>query len=130
MLVDAPCSGLGVLARRADARWRIEPEAVSRLAALQVQLLVSAARLVRPGGVVLYSVCTLTAAETKDVVAEVLGRLEGSPCELRSEPVSGGAFERWGAANILAPGAAGDDAMVIAALTRRTDRTDEGDDAK
>jgi 16S rRNA (cytosine967-C5)-methyltransferase len=67
VLVDAPCSGLGVLRRRPDARWRIEEGAVGRLAALQRQLLVAAAGIVRPGGALVYSVCTLTRTETEDV---------------------------------------------------------------
>ncbi len=64
VLVDAPCSGLGVLRRRPDARWRVKAGDVERLVALQRRLLASAAELVRPGGVVAYSVCTLSAAET------------------------------------------------------------------
>lgn len=71
VLVDAPCSGLGVLRRRPDARWRIDAEAPDRLAALQVQLLQAAATLVAPGGLLAYSVCTLTEAETDDVVGAV-----------------------------------------------------------
>lgn len=66
VLVDAPCSGLGALRRRPDARWRIQEAGVARLAALQRQILVAAAGLVRPGGVLVYSVCTLTAAESID----------------------------------------------------------------
>jgi 16S rRNA (cytosine967-C5)-methyltransferase len=64
VLVDAPCSGLGVLRRRPDARWRISLDDVDELALLQRELLSAAAALVRPGGRVVYSVCTLTAAET------------------------------------------------------------------
>jgi 16S rRNA (cytosine967-C5)-methyltransferase len=66
VLLDAPCSGLGALRRRADARWRIEPRDVDVLTALQRDLLVAAATLVRPGGALVYSVCTLTAAESID----------------------------------------------------------------
>ena len=66
VLVDAPCSGLGTLRRRADARWRITPVDVTELAALQAQLLAQAAELVRPGGTLVYSVCTLLAAESTD----------------------------------------------------------------
>jgi 16S rRNA (cytosine967-C5)-methyltransferase len=62
-LVDAPCSGLGVLNSRADLRWRARP-----LPELQRDLLRVAAERVRPGGAVLYSVCTLSAAENEDVV--------------------------------------------------------------
>jgi 16S rRNA (cytosine967-C5)-methyltransferase len=63
VLVDAPCSGLGVLRRRPDARWRVEPDAVDRLAAVQRGLVDAAIDLLRPGGHLVYSVCTLTEAE-------------------------------------------------------------------
>ena len=69
VLVDAPCSGLGSLRRRPDARWRIESSAVSRLADLQRALLDAAVGLLRLGGQLVYSVCTLTAAETLAVAA-------------------------------------------------------------
>lgn len=68
VLVDAPCSGLGVLRRRPDARWRVDADAPARLARLQVQLLEEAARVVGDGGTLVYSVCTLTRAENDDVV--------------------------------------------------------------
>jgi len=64
VLVDAPCSGLGALRRRADARWRITAHDVGELAELQGRLLNSAAQLVKPGGRLVYSVCTMTAAES------------------------------------------------------------------
>ena len=64
VLVDAPCSGLGSLRRRADARWRIEAADITTLAALQRDLLTAATSLVRPGGTLVYSVCTLTDQET------------------------------------------------------------------
>jgi len=63
-LVDAPCSGLGVLAQRPDLRWRAEP-----LPELQLALLRSAAGRVRPGGTVVYAVCTVNADENEAVVA-------------------------------------------------------------
>ncbi|HVV59788.1 MAG TPA: transcription antitermination factor NusB [Gaiellaceae bacterium] len=62
-LVDAPCSGLGVLARRPDLRWRAAP-----LPELQLELLRAAAERVRPGGTIVYSVCTLNADENEAVV--------------------------------------------------------------
>jgi 16S rRNA (cytosine967-C5)-methyltransferase len=62
-LVDAPCSGLGVLAARPDLRWRAQP-----LPELQLALLRSAAARVRPGGTVTFSVCTLNADENEAVV--------------------------------------------------------------
>jgi 16S rRNA (cytosine967-C5)-methyltransferase len=64
VLLDAPCTGLGVLRRRPDARWRLEPDAVDTLAALQRELLVAAAGAVRPGGLLVYAVCTFSDAET------------------------------------------------------------------
>ncbi len=72
VLVDAPCSGFGSLRRRADARWRIEPEAPERLADLQVELVLAALDLVRPGGEVVYSVCTLDQVEGPGVIDQVL----------------------------------------------------------
>jgi 16S rRNA (cytosine967-C5)-methyltransferase len=66
VLVDAPCSGLGALRRRPDARWRIEPADVDDLVALQRRIIAGCAELVRPGGRLVYSVCTLTAAESID----------------------------------------------------------------
>ena len=68
ILVDAPCSGLGVLHRRADSRWRIEEGDVKNLAKLQIDLLDSSVRLLKDGGVLSYSVCTVTNQETVDVV--------------------------------------------------------------
>jgi 16S rRNA (cytosine967-C5)-methyltransferase len=67
VLVDAPCSGLGVLRRRADARWRVQPGDVTELAVLQRALLTGAMGVVRPGGRLVYSVCTLTTPETVDI---------------------------------------------------------------
>jgi 16S rRNA (cytosine967-C5)-methyltransferase len=66
VLLDAPCSGLGALRRRADARWRIAEHDVVELAALQRRLLDAVAPLVAVGGRLVYSVCTLTAAESVD----------------------------------------------------------------
>lgn len=64
VLVDAPCSGLGTLRRRADARWRVDAGAPERLGVLQRALLDAAIGVLRPGGHLVYSVCTLTDAET------------------------------------------------------------------
>lgn len=67
VLVDAPCTGLGVLRRRPDARWRVDAAAPARLAEVQVGLLAAAAPLVAPGGRLVYSVCTLTEEENAGV---------------------------------------------------------------
>lgn len=74
VLLDAPCSGLGVLHGRPDARWRIQPTDVVELADLQQRLIEAAALIVRPGGTVAYSVCTVTASETTEVITSFARR--------------------------------------------------------
>ena len=74
VLVDAPCSGLGVLRRNPEARWRLQEEDISQLAGRQAALLDQSARLVRPGGRLVYSVCTVTPEETDQVIASFLNR--------------------------------------------------------
>lgn len=71
VLIDAPCSGLGVLRRRADARWRMDSEAIERLTRLQRELIAAGAELVKPGGRLVYSVCTVTRVETTEIAATV-----------------------------------------------------------
>jgi 16S rRNA (cytosine967-C5)-methyltransferase len=72
LLLDAPCSGLGTLARHADARWRITPEAIAELVGLQRQLLEGLAPLLRPGGVLVYATCTVHPAENGELIAAFL----------------------------------------------------------
>ena len=74
VLLDAPCSGLGVLAKRADLRWRRTPEEIGELVDLQDDLLDAAAALVRPGGVLVYSTCTIEPEENAERVAAFLAR--------------------------------------------------------
>lgn len=105
VLLDAPCSGLGTLRRRADARWRITAEAIDRLADLQGRMLPAAARLLRPGGTLVYSVCTLTSAEGPEVAAGI----ELDPLDLAGPP-----WEPWGSGCRLLPQAAGTDGMFLA----------------
>ena len=69
VLLDAPCSGLGTVRRRPELRWRRTPEDLDALAQLQADLLGSATKLVKPGGRVVYSVCTWTRRETAGVVS-------------------------------------------------------------
>ncbi len=78
VLVDAPCSGLGALRRRPEARWRKSPDDLKELTALQRDLLRSALRSVRPGGVVAYVTCSPVPAETSDVVADVIASTPGT----------------------------------------------------
>lgn len=72
VLVDAPCSGMGVLGKKADARWRKNPDAFERLSGLQFEILMAAAELVADGGALVYSVCSMEPEETDDVVARFL----------------------------------------------------------
>jgi 16S rRNA (cytosine967-C5)-methyltransferase len=68
ILVDAPCSGLGSLRRNPDARWRLRPEDLPELARVQRALLESAASVLRPGGTLVYSTCTVTPEENEQVI--------------------------------------------------------------
>jgi 16S rRNA (cytosine967-C5)-methyltransferase len=114
VLVDAPCSGLGVLHRRADARWRVEPADVARLASTGWRLLQAAAALVAPGGKLVYSVCTITAAETIDVGNWAVAQLDGfTPMD-----APGGPWRPHGAGAILLPQVAGTDGMYVLRLRR------------
>ena len=72
VLVDAPCSGLGVLRRKPDARWNKSAEEIGRLPELQLQILHSAAKALKNGGVLVYSTCTIEPGENQEVVAKFL----------------------------------------------------------
>jgi 16S rRNA (cytosine967-C5)-methyltransferase len=74
VLIDAPCSGLGSLRRRADARWRVDSAAPIRLGQLQTDLVESGLDLLKPGGILTYSVCTLTNEEGPAVLDAVLAK--------------------------------------------------------
>lgn len=74
VLVDAPCTGLGALRRRPEARWRRQPSDVAGLARLQRELLLSAIKLTRTGGVVAYVVCSPHLSETEGVISDVVRR--------------------------------------------------------
>ena len=112
VLVDAPCSGLGVLRRRPDARWRIQPDDVVALADLQRAILVAAAEHVAPGGVLVYSVCTMTKAETTDV-DDWLSRERP---RLEALPLPEGPWRPAGRGGLLLPQDAGTDGMYLLRL--------------
>jgi 16S rRNA (cytosine967-C5)-methyltransferase len=73
VLVDAPCSNTGVMRRRVDLRWRIQPEEIERLSAAQLNLLQQAVTQVKPGGILVYSTCSLEPEENQEVVKQFLG---------------------------------------------------------
>jgi 16S rRNA (cytosine967-C5)-methyltransferase len=90
VLVDPPCSGLGTLQSRPDLRWRTNPDSIAELAELQARILRAAAAALRPGGVLVYSVCTISRAESGDVVERFLAEhqdfaLDGQPDQLRPD---------------------------------------------
>ena len=114
VLIDAPCSGLGVLHRRPDARWRVEPTDVSELAAEGGRLLEASAPLVAPGGLLVYSVCTITAAETIGVGEWAVGHLEG----FVALPAPGGPWRAHGDGALLLPQVVGTDGMYVLRLRR------------
>jgi 16S rRNA (cytosine967-C5)-methyltransferase len=118
VLVDAPCSGLGVLRRRPDARWRISSDAVEQLAGLQRAALDAAAGVLEPGGRLVYSVCTMTSAETV-AVDEWLA--ETRP-DLVAVPPPGPPWEPLGRGALLLPQTADTDGMYVLGLEaqRRT----------
>lgn len=72
IIIDAPCTGLGVVGRRPDVRWRRTTKDVARLAVLQLELCRAGARLLKPGGAMLYCTCSVTRAENEQVVEALL----------------------------------------------------------
>jgi 16S rRNA (cytosine967-C5)-methyltransferase len=120
VLVDPPCSGLGTLQSRPDRRWRVQPEAIGELAALQAQILASGASVVGPGGLLVYSVCTISRAEGQDLVERFLdehGDFEAD--QLDSGPSEELAGVRFGPGLQLLPHHDGTDGFFIARLRRR-----------
>ncbi len=116
VLVDAPCTGLGALRRRPESRWRRQPADVPQLVKLQRELLASAIRLTRPGGVVLYATCSPHLAETVGVVADALRRhpvtaMDARPLFDQVDGLGDGPYVQ------LWPHRHGTDAMFAAALT-------------
>lgn len=117
VLVDAPCTGLGALRRRPEARWRRTPADVPALGKLQRELLASAIALTRPGGVVLYATCSPHLAETAGVISDALRRQPVTALDTRElfpgvdNVGTGNHVQLW-------PHRHGTDAMFAAALRK------------
>jgi 16S rRNA (cytosine967-C5)-methyltransferase len=123
VLVDVPCSGLGALRRRPEARWRKSEADLKELTALQRDLLRSSLAAVRPGGVVAYVTCSPVPAETADVVTDVVAAMTGvdildAPAVLGEVPAVSAADPRFAQ---LWPHRHGTDAIFIALLRRTAD---------
>ncbi|WP_280312722.1 RsmB/NOP family class I SAM-dependent RNA methyltransferase [Nocardia abscessus] len=117
ILVDAPCTGLGALRRRPEARWRRTPAAVRQQVVLQRELLAAAWDLLRPGGVVLYSTCSPHLPETVSIVADAVRRLGAEQLDTR-ELLPGVTDVGDGPGAQLWPHRHGTDAMFLAALRK------------
>jgi 16S rRNA (cytosine967-C5)-methyltransferase len=119
VLVDAPCTGLGALRRRPEARWRKSPMDLSSLGPLQRALLNAAADATRPGGVIAYVTCSPHLAETEFVVGDVVGKRDDLVVEDARvllpdvEDLEDGPFVR------LWPHRHGTDGMFLAVLRKR-----------
>lgn len=83
VLLDAPCSGLGVIRRKPEIKWNRKPEDIAELAALQYRLLQTACKLVKPGGTLVYSTCTMAPEENEEVVRRFLAEHPGFQLDLQ-----------------------------------------------
>jgi len=108
VLVDAPCSGTGTLARHPDARWRLSPRDPEKLAGVQGRILAGASRCVRPGGRLVYATCTLESEENEGVVETFLGSHPGFAFEAASDSLG------------ILPGEIGTDGAFAARMRRVT----------
>ena len=114
VLVDAPCSGSGTWRRNPEGRWRLSPERLDRLVATQARLLDIGAELVRPGGTLVYAVCSILSAEGAAQAAAFLERR--SSWVALATPIDAGRSD--GAGRLLVPGQDGTDGFFVARLGR------------
>ncbi|WP_433910568.1 RsmB/NOP family class I SAM-dependent RNA methyltransferase [Sphingomonas yabuuchiae] len=112
VLIDAPCSGTGTWRRNPEARWRLTPERLTRLTAMQVQVLEIGARLVKPGGRLVYIVCSLLDAEGAEQVAAFLSRHSGWSVEPSGPAIA----TPHGSGRRLDPATHGTDGFFVACL--------------
>jgi 16S rRNA (cytosine967-C5)-methyltransferase len=114
VLVDAPCSGSGTWRRNPEGRWRLTPERLDRVVALQSRLLDMAADLVRPGGRIVYAVCSLLSREGAGQIQDFLNRR--SSWIVEETPIAAGRLD--GVGRLLTPGHDGTDGFFVARLVR------------
>jgi 16S rRNA (cytosine967-C5)-methyltransferase len=118
VLVDPPCSGLGTLQSRPDLRWRATPSSIDELAALQGRILGAAGAATAPGGALVYSVCTISAAEGEGVIDRFLSEYPEFVVEDLQASSPGWAHPRRGSYLQLFPDRDGTDGFFIARLRR------------
>ena len=119
VLVDAPCSGLGTLRRNPDLKWRQSPASVEELKRKQASILASAARLVKPGGRLVYATCSLLAEENEDIVEKFLADHAEYQCLDCAEVLHHQRIDLdTGRYLALRPHAHGTDAFFAAVMTR------------
>jgi len=114
VLVDAPCSGSGTWRRNPEGRWRLTPVRLDRLIGLQKQLLDIASELVRPGGALVYAVCSLLSREGAGQIQDFLSRR--SSWSVEETPIAAGRLD--GAGRMLTPGHDATDGFFVARLVR------------
>lgn len=112
VLVDAPCSGSGTWRRNPEGRWRLTPERLDRLVAIQSRLLDIAAELVRPGGSIVYAVCSLLSREGAGQIDDFLSRRSSYIAE--ATPIAAGRSD--GVGMLLTPGHDATDGFFVARL--------------
>jgi 16S rRNA (cytosine967-C5)-methyltransferase len=120
ILLDAPCSGLGVIRRHPDIRLRKAPSDIDKLPALQNRLLKAAWELLAPNGRLVYVTCTLTRSENRDLIAAFLGQTAGAavvPVETWEGWPGLGEADEFG--RQILPGEAGADGFYYAAFTKQ-----------
>lgn len=88
VMLDAPCSNTGVIQRRTDVKWRLQPEDIAACTKLQQQLIHSAARFVRPGGRLVYSTCSIEPSENRELVEAFLASKSGAAFRLVDERIA------------------------------------------
>jgi len=115
-MVDAPCSGWGTWSRNPDARWRSSRRDVAQCATRQLKILNNVKWCVKPGGVLIYAVCSITCPETEEVVMNFLDQQEDFKLEPFTHPLTGeqtnGQLQIW-------PWESPGDGMFIARLRRK-----------
>jgi 16S rRNA (cytosine967-C5)-methyltransferase len=114
VLVDAPCSGSGTWRRNPEGRWRLTPERLEKVISLQARLLDIAAELARPGGTIVYAVCSLLRREGAGQVAHFLDRHSSWVAE--ETPIVGGRLDGHG--RLLTPGHDATDGFFVARVKR------------